>query len=110
MNNNLIENINAELKEIENLKEDYKKKIKMFGEDSYNEGAIHAFESAENHIKRAIAKAMFPEHVQELQKWIGCLCEAYKCNNHITWNAIAEQVVYEMFKNELSPQEQEGKA
>lgn len=94
----LLKELKVELKKVEEYKEDYKKKIEMFGESSFNEGAIVAIENTENHIKRAIARAMFPDKVEELQEWIGVLCEAYRCDNRVTWNAIAEQVVYEMFK------------
>ena len=105
MNNLLLKNLEIELKKIKELKVDYQKKNEMFGESDFNTGAIVSLENAENHIKRAIARAMLPDKVRELQEWIGVLCEAYEHNNSVTWNAIAEQVVYEMFKNELVVQE-----
>ena len=101
MNDILMKELKIELGKIDEIKEDYKKKIEMFGESGFNDGAIHAIESVEAHIKRAIARAMLADKVEDLQKWIGVLCEAYKCDNKVTWNAIAEQVVYEMFKDNI---------
>ena len=82
---------------MEEYKADYKKREEMYPNDSYGL-IVSVIENTENHIKRAIARAIFPDKVQELQKLIGCLCEAYKNNNQITWDAVAEQVIYEMFK------------
>ena len=99
--NNLLKEIQVEMKKIDDMKKDYKKKNELCGESSFNDGAINAIENTEDKIKRAIARAVFPEKVEELQKWIGVLCEAYRCDNSVTWNAIAEQVVYEMFKENI---------
>lgn len=102
--NKLFKELEIGLKKIEEYKADYKKREEMYPNDSYGV-VVNAIENTENHIKRAIARAIFPDKVQELQKWIGCLCEAYRCDNRITWDAIAEQVVYEMFKNEQALEE-----
>lgn len=96
--NKLLKELEIGFKEVEEYKADYKKKEEMWPDDTSYRYAVSIIENTENHIKRAIARALFPEKVQELQYWIGCLCEAYRCDNRITWNAIAEQVIYEMFK------------
>ena len=95
--NKLLKELEIGLKKVEEYKADYKKREEMYPNDSYGV-VVSAIENTENHIKRAIARAIFPDKVRELQEWIGCLCEAYRCNNQITWDAIAEQVIYEMFK------------
>lgn len=94
---NLLEELTIEMNKINALKEDYEKKNELCGQSNFNDGAIIALENAVNHIKRAIARAKYPDKVEALQVWIGVLCEAYKCNNKIVYDAIAEQVVYEMF-------------
>lgn len=96
--NKLLKELEIELKKVEEYKADYKKKEEMYPNDSYGV-VVNAIENTENHIKRAIARAVFPDKVKELQYWIGCLCEAYRCDNRVTWDAIAEQVIYEMFKD-----------
>lgn len=105
--NVLLKELQIELRKVEKLKLDYQEKNKD-GKSDFYDGAVVAIESTENHIKRAIARAIFPDKVKELQEWIGVLCEAYRCNNHITWDAIAEQVVYEMFKDDVSELKQMG--
>lgn len=97
----LLRELHTELGKINDYKEDFKKKNELCGQSSFNDGAIVAIENAENHIKRAIARALLPDKVEELQKWIGVLYEAYKNNNSVTQDAIAEQVVYEMFKETI---------
>lgn len=96
--NKLLKELEIGLKEVAKYKADYKKREEMYKGDNSYSLVVNAIENTENHIKRAIARAMFPKEVQELQLWIGCLCEAYRNDNGITWNAIAEQVIYEMFK------------
>lgn len=96
--NKLLKELEIELKKVEEYKADYKKREEMHPDDSYGV-IVNTIENTENHIKRAIARAVFPDKVKELQYWIGCLCEAYRCDNRVTWDAIAEQVIYEMFKD-----------
>lgn len=93
----LLKELKNELCEIEKLKTDHEEKKRLGGNESFNSGAIIALENASNHIKRAVARAMFPIEVRNLKKWIGILCEARNNNNHTTYDAVAEQVIYEMF-------------
>ena len=98
--NKMLKELEVGLKHIEELKEDYKAKNNdNYGD--YNAGAIQSLENSENEIKRAIARACLSDKVNILQEWIGVLCESYKNDNTVTYDAIAEQVVYEMFKDEL---------
>lgn len=105
--NVLLKELQIELKEVEKLKLDYQAKNKD-GKSDFYDGAVVAIENTENHIKRAIARAVFPEKVKELQDHIGLLCESHRCNNRITLDAISEQVVYEMFKDDISALKQMG--
>lgn len=98
----LLKELNIELEKIEEMKKDYKKKNELCGNSDFDDGAIVAIENTVNHIKRAMARAIFPDKIEELQKWIGVLCDAHECKNEITRDAVAEQVVYEMFKEDIN--------
>ena len=98
--NKLVKELQTTIKQLENLRDDYDKKD-INSSSSFCKGAKVACESGVDKIKRAIARAYFVDEVKILQEWIGVLCEAYKHGNTVTYDAIAEQVVYELFKDKL---------
>lgn len=89
MDKKFYQSIMSGIQEMEALKTDYEKKQE-------SGIVLEACNNMINPMKRAVARGLYSEKVDELRDLTAIMVEAQKHNNSTTATAMAEQIIYEM--------------
>lgn len=91
MNDKLYQSIISGIAKMEALREDYKQK-------QADDFVLEVCGNMINIAKRAVARGMYPEKVEELKGIVTIMIEAQKHNNTMTTTVMAEEAIFEMLE------------
>jgi hypothetical protein len=95
MDDLLLKELKIELARMQTLRDDYALKDVDNGRYAV---VVEACDNMINHVKRAIARAIYPDKVKTLKESVYCMAEPMlsRGTDNVTTNAVAEQVTYDI--------------
>jgi hypothetical protein len=98
MDEKLLNELIIELKKMQMLRNDYALKNADNGRYAV---VVEACDNMINHVKRAIARTIYSDKISILKESVYCMAESMLSRgmDNITTNAVAEQVIFDIFCN-----------